>query len=532
MHAILEILAENQVLLTFALVGLGMLIGHLRVKGISLGAAAVLFVAIAVSALGAAQPEPVEVLILPEIGALGLALFAFAIGINSGPNFFHTIKTSLGPLAAILIILVIGALVAVGVGRAFGMDTALIAGTYAGAVTNTPALSAAGAASGDPGLATVGYSIAYIFGVLGMLGFTYLALQGAAKDTDVPSPVANQTIRVERGDEITIADLRGALDPNSELKISRLRRGETGPIWMPGDEDHLLRDDLVTLVGTAEELEEAANLLGHVSTHSLLSDRRYLDFRRMTVSDARLAGRAIGELGLEEKYGATVSRVRRGDIDMMATPHTVLQLGDRIRIVAPSARIDELTRFFGDSARGMTHINPVALGLGLALGVFIGTREIPIGGGFELGAAAGALLVGLVMGRIGRIGSFVTTLPAAVCQVVSELGLLMFLAQAGTRAGAQISQAFTSGEWISIFVVGATTTLTIGTLLYVTMHFFFRTGDTKLSGIFGGVQTQPAVLGFANDRTGADPRVALGYAMAYPLAMVAKILIAQVLGGL
>ena len=529
MSALLEVLASNQILLTFAIVGLGMVFGHIKVKGISLGAAAVLFIAIAISALGAAQSPAVDMEILPEIGTLGLCLFAFAIGINSGPNFFHTMKTSLWPLMGVLVVLVLGAATAFLLGRAFGMETALIAGTFAGAITNTPALSAAGQSSGDPGLATVGYSIAYIFGVLGMLAFAYLALRGAAKDTDAPSPVVNRTVRVERGDDLLIGDFMAA-QGGTTLKLSRLRRGESGPIWIPAADDHLRKGDLVTLVGTEAEVDHATSLLGHVSTHSLLADRSYLDFRRMTVSDPKLAGVTVADLGLEGRFGANVSRVRRGDTDMMATGNLVLQLGDRVRIVGPTARLEEITKFFGDSTRGMTSINPVALGLGLALGVFLGHLTIPVAGGFEIGAAAGALLVGLVMGRIGRIGTVVTTLPYTACQVMSELGLLIFLAQAGTRAGGLISEAFSSGSWISIFVVGAATTTVVGAGLYLVMKTAFRTGGTRLSGILAGVQTQPAVLAFANDRTGADPRVALGYAMVYPVSMIVKILVAQVLG--
>ena len=180
----------------------------------------------------------------------------------------------------------------------------------------------------------------------------------------------------------------------------------------------------------------------------------------------------------------------------------------------------------------MTDINPVSLGIGLALGYFLGEIDIPLPGGahFALGYAAGILIVGLIMGKIGRIGPLVTVLPNTADSVLAELGLLMFLARAGTKAGAQILNAFSSGDWWKILILGALVTLVVAIGLYATMRKIFKMGGTKLSGLLGGAQTQPAVLAFANGRTNADPRVALGYALVYPVAMIVKILLAHVLG--
>ena len=135
-------------------------------------------------------------------------------------------------------------------------------------------------------------------------------------------------------------------------------------------------------------------------------------------------------------------------------------------------------------------------------------------------------------GRIGRIGKVVTAIPFTAASVLSEFGLLVFLAQAGTNAGGQIAQAFTGGQWWKILVLGVIVTTIMGAGLYVVMRWLFKMGGTQLAGFLGGSQTQPAVLAFANSRTNADPRVALGYALIYPVAMIGKILTAQILGGL
>lgn len=531
MAAVLQFLADNAVLLTFLLIGVGMLFGKIKVKSVSLGAAAVLFVAIIISAW--AQSYGIEARVPEQIGAMGLALFAFAIGITSGPGFFRNLKSALGPIVAVLVMYCVAAAAAFGVGVGmFHLDIATVSGVFAGATTNTPALAAAGDASGNAGAATVGYSIAYIYGVLGSIIVALLALRAGKKDTDAPSAVTHVTIRVEREDRPSIEELLSVLA--QPVTFSRIRRGEQGPIWIPEVSEKFERDDLVTISGTKDAIKAVTNELGHISTHSLRQDRRYLDFRRITVSDPKAAGKTVEELDavLEQRFGATISRIRRGDVDHAAEPHFLVEMGDRVRVVAPTAKMKEISRFFGDSARGLSDINPVALGIGLSIGIILGSIQIPIGGGFAIGSAAGTLIMGLIMGKVGRIGRFTITLPHSSSQVLSEIGLLLFLAQAGTNAGGQIAKAFTGGTWWQILIVGVIVTVVVTFGVFFSIRLLFKMGGTKLSGFVGGVQTQPAVLAFANNRSNSDPRVALGYALIYPVAMVGKILVATVLGSL
>jgi len=181
---LLHHLAENSVLVLFLLIGLGMLVGRAKVKGVSLGAAAVLFAGIALAAAGVSKGVIVEV--PAPLGTLGLAIFTFAIGIQSGPNFFHVIRNAVGPLALMLMMFIIAAFAGLGIGRALGMSAPMIAGTYAGAITNTPALAAAGNAAtlaeypDGAAIATVGYAVAYLYGVIGMLFFCLLSRRASA----------------------------------------------------------------------------------------------------------------------------------------------------------------------------------------------------------------------------------------------------------------------------------------------------------------------------------------------------------------
>ncbi|MDO5673026.1 MAG: TrkA C-terminal domain-containing protein [Actinomycetaceae bacterium] len=526
MVPLFEFLRENPLILLFILVGVGMIFGHIKVRGISLGAAAVLFFAVFMSAY--AQHHGVDNMVVPHLmGSFGLIIFAFCIGITSGPNFFNAIKTSGGPIIAVLISYIVAAIAGVALGRTLGLNFSEIAGTFAGAITNTPALEASAPNGNEHMLAqaTVGYSIAYLYGVIGMIIFATLALSYGKHDKDRPATIANRTVRVEREDHPHIGDI---YQRHAEtVTFSRLRRGEEGPISKPNMSDALEVGDLVTVVGPTDAVNKVVQELGHSSSHSLLSDRSYLDFRRITLSDPEQAGKTIAELNMGDRFGATISRVRRGDIDMVGSPDLVLQQGDRLRIVAPTSRMKEITSFLGDSARGLSSINPVALGIGIALGIALGA--IPFGA-FKLGSAAGALIIGLFMGKVGRIGNVVVSMPFTSCQVLSEFGLLIFLAQAGTNAGLQISVAFADGAWWKMLVVGFVITTLVGAGIYIAMRWFVKMGGTKTAGLLGGAQTQPAVLAYANARTNLDARVALGYAMIYPVAMVAKILIAKVIG--
>ena len=517
-------LSRQDILLLALLVGLGAWIGRLRLAGVAVGAAGVLFLAIGASAWATALGHP---LVVSEVlGTLGLTLFTFSIGVMSGPSFFASLRRGVGPILAMMAVLGAGAGVAVVGGRWLGLDSRLVAGAFAGALTNTPALAAAREAAGHSALPTLGYAVTYLFGVVGMLMASSLALRHRATDQDVPAPLVHCSLRVETLAKPSIRDLEQRYE--HRIRFSRLQPGGSRrPVRTATDADVLCRNDLVVVVGPADQVERVAHELGHVSSHELAADRSALDFRRVTLSNQQLAGHTLAELELPRRFGATVTRVRRGDLDMLATDQVVLQPGDRVRLIAPPDKIAAVSAYFGDSERGTSDINPVALGIGL------GKLEFPLpGASFAIGSAAGTLVLGLVFGRLGRVGPIVTTLSNAAAQALCELGLLIFLAQAGTKAGGLLVEAFESGAWIKLLLLGIAITTTVAAGVYWVMRRGFGMGGTRLSGVLAGTQTQPAVLAFANDRTGYDSRVAQGYALVYPAAMIAKILLGQVLGSL
>ncbi|MDV3223216.1 aspartate:alanine exchanger family transporter [Intrasporangium sp.] len=525
----LTFLAEQPILLLAVLLLVGAALGSVRIGGVSIGPAAVLFGAIAVSAVAAASGIRLE---LPHVvGTLGLVLFTYTVGITSGPSFFSSVRHGWPVMLSVTLAVLAAAAVAVGLGAVLGLEAPVVAGTFAGALTNTPALAAATESSGDPAGPTIGYSISYVWGVVGMLLAAGWVLAHRRRDEPPASPpLVHETIRVDRTDLPTIGDLLRR--HGDRVVFTRLRRGDE-PETLLDETEALHEADLVTVVGPRDVVEAVATWLGHRSSHDIALDRHELDYRRITISNARLAGRTLAEVDLPARFGAHVSRVRRGDLDLLASPDFVLQLGDRLRVIAPVSRMAEVSAHLGDSERGMSDINPGGFALGLTLGVLLGLVHIPLpGGGFSLGAAAGTLFVGLVFGRLGRVGPVVTSMPSGAARSLSHFGMITFLAYAGTQAGQQITAAITSDLGWKVAVLGLVVTTAAVLLLVAAGRLVHRSGSAEHAGILAGAQTQPAVLAFADERSGHDTRVGIGYVLAYPVAMVAKILVAQVLAAL
>ena len=527
MDSVLARLADEPVLLLTCLLALGASLGRIRLLGVPIGPAAVLFGAIGVSSLGTARGHPLQ---LPEaVGTLGLVMFAYTVGVISGPTFFGSLRTGWRLMAAVAVVVAAAAGVAYAVGEALGLTPPVIAGSFAGALTNTPALAAASERAADPGGPTIGYSITYLWGVVGMMLAVAWALRHDSEET-VDEPLVHQTIRVDRDAPVTVREL--AERYGGDVAFTRLKHQHAAShTQLAGEDEVLAQRDLVTAVGPRGLVDQVTAELGHRSSHNIVEDRHDLDYRRITLSNATLAGRTVHELGLD-RYGATASRVRRGDVDLVAHPGFVVQMGDRLRVICPEATMAAVGRYLGDSERGISDINPTGLALGMMLGVLVGMVPVPLpGGGFSLGAAAGTLLVGLLFGHLGRIGPVVTSMSHGAASSLSTFGMITFLAYAGTVAGSRFADAVTSQLGWKVAVLGLAVTTVAAVALSVAAKLA-RSQPRQTAGVLGGAQTQPAVLAYANERTGADLRVGIGYALVYPAAMITKIVLAQILAGL
>ncbi len=536
-------LIQYPILTLFLAIGLGYLVGEIGFFGFRFGVAGVLFVGLA---LGALHPE----IALPEVvPTIGLIIFVYAIGIHSGPALAAALRTR-GYRDSLLAVgvLTFGATLALALGAPLGLSGARAAGLFCGALTNTPALAAvretvrdaavkkglpvdqARARADEP---VVAYSLAYPLGVIGVL----LCLQVARRWWRVtPSPF-------EEAPEILVRDYvvsNPGVIGRTVAEVLRVHKDYgfvVSRIHTQGQTDIatsgtlLEAGDIVVVVGDEEAHERAQQIFGETSPAQLELDRSRLDYRRIFVSDKHVVGQRLRELDLQNRLGATITRIRRGDLDIVPGADTRLEFGDLIRVLAERERLPEIARFFGDSIRGTAETDFGSVALGMVLGVLVGMTPIPLPGGstIRLGLAGGPLLVALLLGKLERTGRITWVIPVSANLTLRQIGLLLFLAGVGTRAGYGFVQTLRSSGF-QMVAAGAAVTFAVTLATLIVGHKLLKIRLDFLMGLVSGIQTQPACLAYAANQFRSDaPNLA--YAAVYPAATVAKIILAQLLAG-
>jgi putative transport protein len=291
----------------------------------------------------------------------------------------------------------------------------------------------------------------------------------------------------------------------------------------------LSEDDQVVAVGTAEALVRAKLLFGEeCSEHLPAPQEGGISYRRIFVSNRKVVGRTVAQARLD-RFHATITRLRRGDVDFVPAPETVLELGDRIRVVAPASELDRISTFLGDSIRALSETDFLSMSLGIVLGVLVGMIPLPLPNGmsFKLGFAGGPLIVALIVGRLERSGPITWGLPFSANLVLRQLGLVFFLAAIGTRAGQGFGATFTRGGG-PLIAAGALVTGVVAVAGILAGYRYLKLPMSAVMGMVSGMHTQPACLAYAVQQSGNDmPNE--WYANVYPASMIAKILLAQVL---
>jgi putative transport protein len=525
---VIQLLHENPVLLLFLVAASGYLVGQIKIGGFSLGMAAVLFVGLA---FGALAPE----LRLPDFVYLfGLVLFVYSIALAGGPGFVASFRRK-GLHYNLLVggVLLLAMLLTFLLGTLLSLSPPLRAGLFAGALTNTPALAAALEAlkhsESLQSLPVTAYAVAYPVGVIGML----LAFQVAWRWWGQPSQEGSKPQLLSRTLEVsqpavldqTLAQIQQ--QHGWKVVFGRLERSGVQQTANP----HILLQagDRLNVVGTAQAVDQAIAAMGKPVQVALEEDHHILDFKRVFVSRRQVAGRTLAELNLTGRFGVVLTRIQRGDVEFLPSHDTSLELGDRVRVVGPKENIAEVSRYLGDSYRALSEIDVVSFSLGIALGLLLGSVPIPLGGAsFKLGFAGGPLLVGLLLGALGRTGPLVWQMPYSASLTIRQLGLILFLAGIGIRSGGAFAQTLMGGDGWRLLVAGAMLTLSTALLILWVGHRLLKVPLPVLGGMLAGAQTQPAVLAFVLEKTQRD-EPNQGYTSVYPLAMLLKIVMVQLL---
>ncbi|MBX2846294.1 MAG: hypothetical protein KTR13_08780 [Saprospiraceae bacterium] len=537
----MNLLAEYPLLLLFVVASLGYLIGTFKIKGSSLGVAAVLFTGLA---FGAMNPE----FKIPEIiFQLGLSIFVYSIGLSSGPAFFDSYrKNGIRDFLFITSILVFTGVAAAALALLLDFSAATITGVYTGSTTNTAALAGVIDYIGNTFPANessdllqdtvVGYTFSYPMGVLGgmiaiviMERLLKIDYEKEAEQLRKIYPVGNRltsaSIRItqENQDGKQLRDLFkeyswnvtfGRLKQDGKVNLS-----EWSTVFNLGDE--------VMVVGAEDDIDEVVKVLGErVKNSSLAYDREQFDVSRIFVSNPAVAGKTLASLNIPERYNALVTRIRRGDVDMLATGSTVLELGDRIRFIARREDLKDLSAYFGDSYQESSKVNLFSFGLGIGLGLLLGSINFKFGPdfSFKLGYAGGPLIIGLLLGTLRRTGRIVWTLPFSANVTLQQMGLILLLSAIGVRSGNAFIQSLSSDGFV---VFGISAVLSLLTA-FITLFAGFKLLKIPFSLLMGMVANQPAILDFATSRSN-NRLPQFGFAMMFPLALIFKIIIAQIL---
>ena len=519
LKAMASLFASSPLLALFVVVALGAAIGAIRIGPLRFGAAGALFVGLIVSAL---HPEVVSTH-MSIVQPMGLAFFVYCVGISAGATFFQDLRKQTNLLALTTIVCVVGALIALAGGRLFGLSSGLTSGLFTGALTAAPALDTATRLTGDPN-AAVGYAFGYPVGVIGgilIVTITVTRKWVGPKDTPSLAGSSLEAVSVHVTKQINTRDIDAWRE--QRVRLSYLRRDGRTRVIAPGED--LLPGDYVVMVGDPASIKETAPRVGEILDHNLEDDRSDLAFERIVVSNPDVAGRSVCELNVTKRFGAVITRVRRGDLDLLARDDLDLQLGDHVAVVVPTDELDDVAEWLGDSERRVAEVDGMAFGIGLVLGLLLGIVSFPLPGGqgFQLGAAAGPLIVGMLLGALRRTGPLVWTLPAAANLTIRQIGLMLFLAALGLNAGPQFASLLGSPEgWRAALL--AAVMVVVCCVIQALGAKFIGLSSARAAGGIAGFLGQPAVLQAADARV-TDERIEAAYATLFAFAIIVKILL-------
>ena len=542
------------VLLYAFVIAVGVLLGKIKFFGISLGVTFVLFMGIVCGHFGFTG----NVHILNFLQDFGLILFVFCIGLQVGPSFFSSFKKggiSMNIVATGIVLLNIAVALCLYYALGGRIDLPMMVGVLCGAVTNTPGLGAANEALGEaaahnPALQQAmdsheiasAYACAYPLAVVGMIGAVILLRylmrirldgeQEQVKHEMEENPHAKphrMTIRLLNSalDGVTVRKIRDFVGRN--FVVSRMERD--GEVSTPSIDAVLKQGDLLRIVCAEDDAEAVTAFMGAVEHKDWQLTPSPIISKRVVVTKPEVEGKTLAQMHFSSVLGVNVTRLTRSGIDLFADRNLRLQIGDRLLLVGPQESIAHAESAVGNSVKKLNHPNIGPLFLGVLLGVILGSIPFAIGGvpmPVKLGLAGGPLIVAILIGAKGyklRITSYTTT---SVNMFVRELGLSLFLAGVGIKAGANFWNTLTQGDGISYvwtgFLITVVPILAVGIIARIRMKVNYFT----LSGLIAGTYTDPPLLAFST-QVACNNAPAVGYSTVYPLAMFLRILTAQLI---
>ena len=523
----------------------GVLLGKIKIFGVSLGVTFVLFTGILMGHFGFTG----DIHILHFIREFGLILFVFCIGLQVGPSFFSSFKKggmTLNLLAVGIVVLNIAVALTIYFIANGRIELPMMVGILYGAVTNTPGLGAAQEALtqlnyNGPQIA-LGYACAYPLGVVGIIGsiiaFRYLFRINLAKEEEelknqdaehmkhkphlMSLEVRNESIDGKR--LIQVKDFLGR-----PFVCSRIRH--EGHVSIPNHETEFHMGDQVFIVCSEEDTEAIIAFIGKEVQVDWEKQDMPMVSRRILITKSDINGKKLGDMHFRSMFGVNITRVNRSGMDLFADPHLTLQVGDRVMVVGQQDAVERVASVLGNSLKRLDHPNIVTIFVGIFLGILLGSLPIAFPGmptPVKLGLAGGPLVVAILIGRFGYKLHLVTYTTMSANLMLREIGIVLFLASVGIEAGANFVHTVVEGD--GLLYVGYGFLITVIPLLIIgaIARLYYKVNYFTLMGLIAGSNTDPPALAYSNQASNNDAP-AVGYSTVYPLTMFLRILAGQMI---
>ena len=531
-------------------IAVGVLLGKIKIFGVSLGVTFVLFVGILVGHFGFTGNTS----ILNFVQDFGLILFVFCIGLQVGPYFFSSFKK--GGVAMNMVAVGIVALnIAVALIMYFALqgrvDMPMMVGILCGAVTNTPGLGAANEALtqisyNGPQIAN-GYACAYPLGVMGIILSMILIRIICRID------LGKEEEEIKRGEEanphlkpffLNLEVHNEALQGKTVLQVrnflardfvcSRIMKSD-GCVYIPTANTVLELNDKMFIVCAEDDSEAIITFIGpqveNVNWEAQGNKDKPMVSRRILVTQSNINGKTLGELHFNSMYGVNVTRVNRSGMDLFASRQLTLQVGDRVMVVGPQDAVERVAGLLGNQLKRLDHPNIVTIFVGILCGILFGSLPLAIPGiptPIKLGLAGGPLIISILIGRFGHKVKLVTYTTMSANLMLREVGLALFLASVGIKAGGSFVQTVVEGDGLLYVGIGFLITIIPLIIMGIVARWRHKLNYYTLMGLIAGSNTDPPALAYANQVSSNDAP-AVGYSTVYPLSMFLRILTAQLL---
>ncbi|MDD3462129.1 MAG: YidE/YbjL duplication [Sulfurospirillaceae bacterium] len=519
---------HNEIFYLFSIISVGYIFGNIKIKGFSLDITAMLIVALIAGHYG--------MVISDDFSLFGLAIFIYAIGLQSGPGFFETMKydgIKLNLIAMVLLVIIF--LSTLALGKIFALPSNLVEGIFTGSLTSVTSLAAALEIKNDPIIPVI-FGIVYPFGLIATVLFIRILpllfrinIEKEVKDYE-SSQKARYPEIYTKNFKITNENFKNSSIKKSQIEamtstvIERTNAAKTNELEV---EDVILRyNDVVRVTGTKKQMSNLNIVLGEEmeQEHKFNDNMKVL---RLLTTSKDVVGKKIGAIKELKALRGVITKVRRAGIDIQAHPNLTLRLGDKLYVVAPEIYSEKVTKIIGNDLLKYPAADFLPISLGIVMGILLGSIpfDIPFVGVIKLSFVGGILVVALVLGRLGRVGPIVWNLSPHSTTLLKTLGQLMFVATVGTNAGKYLMEALEKNGFMPIYIALATLICSL-LIVALTCRFILKMNFINIMGLLSGAMTSTPSLTMSNDLTKTDyPSIA--YAAVYPMSLVLIILLAQ-----